>query len=177
MLPILERAAAFLMQLVKPDFSLPMVGDADRVSLHTPKADASVFEGMNLTTDPRDLNEIRAFFRTMAQLTGREDFLYFATGRQQGSPPRQLNFSLPDPGFHVFRTGWDETDSYFLVTGTQMERGSNSAHSHADAGHLELHIEGQDVLIDTGRYLYGNCARLDWWQYFASTRAQYSRGG
>jgi hypothetical protein len=34
-----------------------------------------------------------------------------------------------------------------------------------------LHIEGEDVLIDTGRYLYGNCGWLDWWQYFASTRA------
>jgi hypothetical protein len=71
----------------------------------------------------------------------------------------------------VFRTGWSKRDSYFLVTGTQVERGSNSAHSHSDAAHLELHIEGEDVLIDTGRYLYGNCGWLDWWQYFASTRA------
>jgi len=171
MLPILEKGAEFLMQLVKPDFTLPMIGDADRVSLCAGKADESPYEGMNLTTDPCDLNEMRAFFGTMAELTGRDDFLYFATGRQQGSPPKRRNYSLPDPGFHVFRTGWGETDSYFLVTGTQVERGSNSAHSHADAAHLELHIQGQDVLIDTGRYLYGNCARLDWWQYFASTRA------
>jgi len=171
MLPLLEKGAEFLMKLVKPDFTLPMIGDADRISLTNRKADESPYEGMNLTTDPLDLNEIRAFFATMAELTGREDFLYFATGRQRGNPPQQQNFSLPDPGFYVFRTGWSERDSYFLVTGTQVERGSNSAHSHSDAAHLELHIEGQDVLIDTGRYLYGNCGWLDWWQYFASTRA------
>jgi hypothetical protein len=53
----------------------------------------------------------------------------------------------------------------------QVERGSNAAHSHSDAGHLELHVAGEDVLVDTGRYLYGNCGRLDWWEYFQSTRA------
>jgi hypothetical protein len=171
MLPLLEKGAEFLMKLVKPDFTLPMIGDADRVSLINRKADESPYEGMNLTTDPCDLNELRAFFATMAELTSRQDFLYFATGRQRGNPPQQRCFSLPDPGFYVFRTGWNERDSYFLLTGTQVERGSNSAHSHSDAAHLELQIEGQDVLIDTGRYLYGNCSWLAWWQYFASTRA------
>jgi hypothetical protein len=171
MLPILERSAEFLMKLVKPDFTLPMIGDADRISLAARRADDSPYEGMNLTTDPADLNEIRAFFATMAELTGREDFAYFASGREQGEPPKPLCFSMPDPGFHLFRTGWQSRDSYFLVTGTQVERGSNAAHSHADAGHLELHVEGEDVLIDTGRFLYGNCSLLDWWRYFRSTRA------
>ena len=171
MLPILERSADFLLKLVKPDFTLPMIGDADRESLTNRKADESVFEGMNLTTDPVDLNEVRAFFATMAELTGREDFAYFASGRKKGSAPDQCNFSLTDSGFFVFRTGWGEKDSYFLVTGTQVERGSNAAHSHSDAGHLELQVEGEDVLVDTGRYLYGNCGLLDWWEYFQSTRA------
>jgi hypothetical protein len=126
---------------------------------------------MNLTCDPLDLNELRSFFSTMAELTGREDFRYFATVRRLGSPPEQRCFALPDPGYYVFRSGWDAQDTCLLVTGTAVERGSNSAHSHRDAGHLELQIEGEDVLVDTGRYLYGNCGWKDWWQYFASTRA------
>lgn len=164
MLPILERCTAFLMKLVKPDFTLPMIGDADRISLLARKSDESPYEGMNLTTHPVDLNEIRAFFSTMAELTGREDFIYMASGRQSGKPPDQLCYSMPDQGYHVFRTGWQEQDSYFLVTGTQVERGSNAAHSHSDAAHLELHAAGEDILIDTGRYLYGNCGRLNWWE-------------
>jgi hypothetical protein len=176
MLPILERSTEFLMRLVKPDLTLPMVGDSDRVSLTNRKADESQYEGMNLTIDPVDLNEIRAFFRTMAELTGREDFLYFATARTEGSPPSEKCYFMPDAGFNVFRTGWEKRDSYFLVTGTQVERGSNAAHSHSDAGHLEIHIEGEDVLIDTGRYLYGNCRWLDWWQYFQSTQAHNTVG-
>lgn len=69
-------------------------------------------------------------------------------------PPAQKNYALPDPGFHVFRTGWEEGDSYVLVTGTQLERGESCSHSHLDAGHPELHVEGEDVLIDTGRFIY-----------------------
>ncbi|MCX7038168.1 MAG: alginate lyase family protein [Spirochaetes bacterium] len=171
LLPILTKSAEFLGRIVKPDFSLPMIGDADRISLLDRKADKSKFEGMNLTTDPIDLNEIRAFFRTMTELTRRKDFLYFASGRECGSPPSKRCYAMPDAGFYVFRTGWSRHDSYFLVTGTQVERGSNAAHSHSDAGHLEINLEGEDVLIDSGRYLYGNCGHLDWWQYFASTCA------
>ncbi len=170
-LPILERSAEFLMEMTKPDMSLPMIGDADRVSFAERKADRSPYEGMNLTCDPVDLNELRAFFATMARLTGREDFRFFATNRRLGSAPRQRCFALPDPGYYVFRSGWTGDDTYFLVTGTAVERGSNSAHSHRDAGHLELQVEGEDVLVDSGRYLYGNCDWKDWWQYFASTRA------
>jgi hypothetical protein len=149
MLPILERSAEYLMKLVKPDFSTPMVGDADRDSLIDRKADDSPYEGMNNTLDPLDLNEIRAFFRVMAEITGRQDFLYFCSNGEKGAPPEEKCFSMQDPGFHVFRTGWDRKDSYFLITGVSLERGEKSAHSHLDAGHLELQVEGEDVLIDT----------------------------
>jgi hypothetical protein len=169
--PILERSAEFLLRLAKPDMSIPMIGDADRVSFVDRKADRSPYEGMNLTYDPVDLNELRAFFATMARLTNRDDFRFFATNGRQGSPPEQRCFAMPDPGYYVFRSGWTGSDTYSLVTGTAVERGSNSAHSHRDAGHLELHVAGEDVLVDTGRYLYGNCSWKDWWQYFASTRA------
>ena len=176
MLPILERGAEFLMRLVKPDFTLPMIGDADRVFLTTRKADTSPYEGMNLTTDPIDLNELRAFFRVMSELTGRDDFLYFSTGRAQGHPPAQRSYAMRESGYYVFRDGWGEQDSYFLLTGTQVERGSLAHHSQPDACHLELVVEGRDVLVDTGRYLYDNCSRLDWASYFQSTRAHNTVG-
>ncbi len=171
MVPILEKSAEYLMLLVKPDLTLPMIGDADRNALLERRSDMALYEGMNLTTDPRDLNELRAFFRTMAELTGREDFWYFATCRQEGVPPAQRNYTLPDAGFHVLRTGWEADDSYMLVTGTALERGENAAHSHFDAAHLELHVAGEDVLIDTGRFVYSNSAWRDWRDYFYSSQA------
>jgi len=176
MLPILEKSAEYLMLLLKPDLTLPMIGDADRNALLERRSDSALYEGMNLTTDPRDLNELRAFFRTMAELTGRGDFRYFATCRQEGVPPAQKNCALPDPGFYVFRTGWEADDSYMLVTGTALERGESASHSHFDAAHLELHVAGEDVLIDTGRFIYSNSAWRDWRDYFYSSQAHNTVG-
>jgi hypothetical protein len=176
MLPILVRSAEYLMQLIKPDLTLPMVGDADHNALLERKSDPSLYEGMNLTTDPRDLNELRAFFRTMAELTGRADFRYLATCRQEGTPPARRDVSMPDPGYHVLRSGWEEDDSYVLVTGTGLERGESAAHSHYDAAHLELQVQGEDVLIDTGRFIYSNSAWVAWRDYFYSPQAHNTVG-
>ncbi len=176
MLATVERGTNFLMGLLKPDLSLPMIGDADRITLTGRRADTSVFEGMNLTTDPFDLNELRAHFRKAASHCRRNDFLYFASARKQGKSPQQLDYLLPEAGFLTARSGWNADDSYLLFTGVQLERGSNCAHSHRDAGHVEYMCRGEDVLIDTGRYLYGNCGQLGWWQYFASTQAHNTVG-
>lgn len=169
--PTLEKAADFLMSLVKPDFSTPMIGDADRDDLLARKCDTSLYEGMNLTFDPKDLNEMRAYFRTMYELTGREDYLYFATGRKEGKAPRQRNFPYQEAGIYVMRTGWGEEDSYFHIHGVTLERGEKSTHSHNDTGHLELQIRGEDILTDSGRYIYNSSCWKDQRQYFLSAKA------
>ena len=172
MLPTLERTAEYLMRLVKPDFTTPMFGDADRNSLLAPRrADVSPYEGMNNTTDPSDLNEMRAFFRVMAELTGRDDFRWLSSGRKKGKPPAETSSCMADAGFYVFRTGWTPKDSCFMVTGINLERGENNAHAHCDAGHLELQVAGEDILVDTGRYIYRNSGLKEWRNHFHSTSA------
>jgi hypothetical protein len=57
-----------------------------------------------------------------------------------------------------------------------LERGESRAHSHFDAGHLELQVEGEDVLIDTGRFIYSNSAWRDWRDYFYSSQAHNTVG-
>jgi hypothetical protein len=170
-LPTLEKSAEFIMRLVKPDFSTPMIGDADRDDLMTRRSDTSLYEGMNLSFDPIDLNEMRAYFRTMYEITGRQDFLYFATGRKQGSAPEKRNYNMVDAGIFVMRTGWEPDDSYFHVHGIQLERGERSTHSHNDQCHLELNIKGEDILIDCGRYIYNRSVWKDWRTYFTGGRA------
>ncbi len=169
--PVIEKAASFVMSLVKPDFSTPMIGDADRNDLLTRRSDTSVYEGMNLSFDPLDLNEMRAWFRQLAERTGREDFRYFATGRSEGEAPGQRNFCYKPAGIYVMRTGWGPEDSYFHVHAVQLERGERSTHSHNDQGHLELQIKGEDVLIDSGRFIYNSSIWKDWRAYFLSAKA------
>lgn len=169
--PTLEKAARFLLSLVKPDFSTPMIGDADRDDLLDRRCDTSLYEGMNLTFDPKDLNEMKAYFRTMYELTGEEDFLWLATGRKEGKAPEQRNYKYTDAGIYVMRTGWEEDDSYFHVHGIQLERGERSTHSHNDTGHLDLHIKGEDILTDSGRYIYNSSCWKDRRHYFLSAKA------
>jgi hypothetical protein len=170
-MPTLEKSAEFLLALVKPDLSTPMIGDADRDDLVTRRCDTSLYEGMNLTFDPKDLNEMRAYFRTMYEETGREDFLYLATLRKEGKAPEKRNFAFKDAGIYIMRTGWEAEDSYFHIHGIQLERGEKSTHSHNDTGHLELHIKGEDILTDSGRYIYNSNAWQDWRHYFLSAKA------
>lgn len=126
---------------------------------------------MNLTFDPVDLNEMRAYFRTMYEITGREDFLYLATGRKEGKEPAQRNYAYKEAGIYVMRTGWNENDSYFHIHGVQLERGERSTHSHNDTGHLELHIKGEDILTDSGRFIYNSSCWKDLRHYFLSAKA------
>lgn len=171
MLPALEKSAEVIMRMVKPDFSTPMIGDADRNDLLARRSDTAIYEGMNLSFDPLDLNEMRAFFRQLYEVTGREDFLYFATGRRQGKPPLARCYAMPDSGIFIMRTGWGEKDTYFHVHGVSLERGEKSSHSHNDTGHLELSIAGEDILVDSGRWIYKGEGAYNWREYFLSAQA------
>lgn len=170
-MPLLEKSAEFVMSLVKPDFSTPMIGDADRVSLLSRTSDTSVYEGMNLSFFPEDTNELRAYFAWMSSLTERKDFLYLATGGKEGVAPRPLDFCMQESGLYVMRTGWENHDSYFHLQGISLERGEKSTHSHNDTGHLELMIGGDDILIDCGRYIYNSSSWTDWRHYFTHALA------
>jgi hypothetical protein len=171
-IPTLEKSAEFIMKILKPDFSTPMIGDADRNKLLTRRSDEdTIYEGMNLSFDPGDLNETRAFFKTLAGITDREDFLWLATGRASGHEPKKRNFALKESGIYTMRTGWSASDSYMMVHGVQLERGETSAHYHNDVGHLELSIKGEDILLDGGRYIYRIANYKDWREYFVSAKA------
>ena len=167
----LTRACEFILRQLKPDFSTPMIGDADRDDLLARRSDTSLYEGMNLSMDPFDLNEMRAWFRQMAEWTGRGDFLWVASGRRLGHAPVQRNFSMKEAGIHIMRTGWGEEDSYMHVHGVQLERGEKSTHSHNDTGHLELHLCGEDILVDGGRYIYNQSIWKNWRHYFTGALA------
>ena len=167
----LTRACEFILRQIKPDFSTPMIGDADRDDLLARRSDTSLYEGMNLSMDPLDLNEMRAWFRQMAEWTGRGDFLWAASGRRAGHPPVERNFSMKEAGIHIMRTGWGEEDSYMHIHGVQLERGEKSTHSHNDTGHLELQIAGEDILVDGGRYIYNQSVWKNWRHYFTGALA------
>ena len=171
MLPTLKKAAQFLVSIVKPDLTTPMIGDADCEDLKTRRTDTSLYEGMNLTFDPLDLNELRAFFRKMYETTGDPEFLYMAACRKEGKAPEKTDYAYPGAGIYIMRTGWGDKDTCFHVHGIQLERGEVSTHSHNDTGHVEISIRGENILTDSGRYVYNSSCWKDWRHYFLSAKA------
>jgi len=168
---IITRAARYVTSLLKPDLSTPMIGDADRDDLTTRKADESIYEGMNLSFFPDELNELRAFLKFMSQWTGGEDFLFFSSLRKEGKEPKALDYAYANEGIFVMRSGWGRDDDYALMHSVVLERGERSTHSHDDSGTVEVSLLGDDVLSDSGRYIYRSSIWKDWRAYFCSALA------
>lgn len=164
---VLERSADFIYRIVKPDFTTPMLGDADRENLLTRRSDTSIYEGMNLSFFTDDLNEMRAYFKHMAKLFNRPDFLYLATGGKEGRPSDENHSAFREAGIYTMRGGFGDED-YVLTQMVKLERGEKSTHSHNDTAHVELMLRGEDILIDCGRYIYNTSIWKDWRHYFTS---------
>ena len=168
---VIRRSAKYICSLIKPDLSTPMIGDADRDDLTTRRADTSVYEGMNLSFFPKDLNELRAYMNWMYELFGDEEFRYFATLRAGGKKPDELDYKYAEEGVYVMRTGWEPEADYLCTHSTQLERGERSTHSHNDCMHAEVTLCGEDILVDSGRYIYRSSIWKDWRAYFVSALA------
>lgn len=168
---IITRAAEYVMSLIKPDLSTPMIGDADRDDLTTVRSDTSIYEGMNLSFFPDDLNELRAFFRYMYNWTGKEEFLYFASLRHEGKAPEKLDWAFREEGIFVVRSNWSDSADYGLMHSVKLERGERSTHSHNDSGHVDVTLKGEDILVDSGRFIYRSSIWKDWRAYFCSALA------
>lgn len=167
----IRRSALYICSLIKPDLSTPMIGDADRDDLTTRRADTSIYEGMNLSFFPKDLNELRAYMNWMYELFGDEEFKYFATLRKEGEEPKAKDFKYSEEGIYVMRSGWDSKADYLCTHSTQLELGERSTHSHNDCMHAEITLKGEDILVDSGRYIYRSSIWKDWRAYFCSALA------
>lgn len=164
----IRRSALYICSLFKPDLSTPMIGDADRDDLTTRRADTSIYEGMNLSFFPQDMNELRAYMNWMYDLFGDEEFRYFGTLRKEGEEPKEKDYKFSEEGVYVMRTGWDSKADYLCTHSTQLELGERSTHSHNDCMHAEVTLKGEDVLVDCGRYIYRSSIWKDWRAYFVS---------
>ncbi|MCF0261824.1 MAG: alginate lyase family protein [Sphaerochaetaceae bacterium] len=165
-MPLLEKSAEYVMRLVKPNFTTPMLGDADTNDILARRSDTSLYEGMNLSFFTDDLNEMRAYFKRVYLLTGRKDFLWVATAGKEGTKPSFTDTCFKESGVFVLKEDWDQDSSFVMTQMIKLERGEKSTHSHNDTGHVELMISGEDILVDCGRYIYNSSIWKDWRHYF-----------
>lgn len=64
--------------------------------------------------------------------------------------PTYVSYAFEDSGNYYMRSGWSENDNYmYFHCGTL-----GSSHGHADLLHISIFSNGEDYLIDPGRYTY-----------------------
>jgi hypothetical protein len=175
----MEKAIEFSMEMMRPDGSMPMIGDAD--------------EGKAFSLVRADLWDFRVFLAIGAALFGRGDFkklggslpsdaswIIGMSGRRthdavQEALPEHTSAALRSSGYYIMRTGWDRQAHSLtfncgeLAAGVSPSDAVSAAHGHADTLSVEVSSFGQPVVVDPG---FWTCkGDHEWHRYFRETEA------
>lgn len=73
--------------------------------------------------------------------------------RMEARKPNFMSAQLPFSGNYYFRSSWEEKGNllHFCCGST------GGGHGHADELHVDLVINGEDILVDSGRFTYVDC--------------------
>ena len=153
----LQLMCEFVSAYTKPNGLAPQVGDGDNGRLHILTGYGSV--------DPRDHRHLLA---AGAVLYERDDWwraagprrveaLWFGKqGRDRFSriteagEPSKSSIAFPLGGFYIMR----DRNDYVLFNASPVGTNGVGSHKHNDVLSLELHLGGEDILVDPGCFLY-----------------------
>jgi Heparinase II/III-like protein/Heparinase II/III N-terminus len=147
-------------------------GYADRVSLaldfamHIQRPD-----GLTPSFSDGDIVDFRGLLSLGAELFGRDDLRWVASGGSVGAPPVALDATFPVGGYLTARSGWGAgSRAYIDEAFMMMDAGpiGDGGHGHYDQLSIELHAHGHSLVVDPGRYTY---ADNPWRQWFKGTQA------
>ena len=145
----LQRGLEFSLHVHKPDGSVPSLSDGDA----------------------RGFLEL---LRQGAELYGRADMLYVASGGAQGTPPLRRAVHFEASGYSVVRSDWGDdaapfADAHYLVFDSGPLGEGN--HGHFDCLNFELAAFGRSLIVDPGRYTYSEAGEVNWRVFFRGTAA------
>ncbi|MFZ3452655.1 heparinase II/III domain-containing protein [Arthrobacter sp. 7Tela_A1] len=89
----------------------------------------------------------RAFLRTFPS----KEFLYAASGGRQGSPPKERFLVLPQTGYLIYRSAWNDRNATYAFFSAAYNSGY---HKHSDDLSLFLRSGDMDLLAESGPYSY-----------------------
>lgn len=165
----IEMMVEAAMHMMRPDGSLPLIGDNDngrafRLSeLNSNNRKGYLAVGAVLFERP-DFKSVAGTFNDEAYwLLGPAGKAAFDTIAPK-SPQAHDKYFLPG-GMATSRTSWDESADHLILRGgpTQLRHGVSISHNHADLLSFELTLNGRPFLVDPGVYLYGD---EDQWRYY-----------
>ena len=166
----LAKMCEFVAGYTKPNGLAPQIGDGDNGRLH-------ILTGYG----HRDVRDHRHLLSLGAVVFDREEWrtaagpcwiegLWFGGDRSPvrthgGEPAGKRSIAFPDGGFYILR---NERDFVLLNCNPPGTMGVGT-HKHNDALSLELHLGGEDILVDPGCFLYTSDPQT--YNRFRSTRA------
>lgn len=172
-----QQTLDFLLALMRPDGSVPQVGDTDG--------------GWLLPLQRRGPEDHRGLFAIAAALFRRADYAWAARGiapealwllgapaieafeRLDAKPPARNGFHLfPRGGYAVMRSGWEKDAHQLVFDAGPLGCPVSGAHGHADLLGIQLCAFGEPVLVDSGTGSY--TGERAWRDYFRSTAAHSS---
>lgn len=157
MVATVERMAAFLAAIARPDGTIPLIGDDDGGQLvrleerHCSDARA-VFASTSIMF--RD-----AWYRQLAPVLPEEALWLFGTTGidwyAQGAqvPQRPATTLYPNGGYAVMRDAWTRDSSSITIDCGPLGM-ANGGHGHADALAVVLTVHGRPLFIDPGTFTY-----------------------
>jgi hypothetical protein len=171
---LLEKMLDYVMSIIVPDNSVPMLGDADG-------GRGYVF------SDSIDFWDFRGWLAAGAVLYKRPDFKFVAQDfneeafwllgpdglkdfeQLESVAPGITSASFPQAGHYILRDDWGPDGDYVFFKCGPFGLGGNGhcAHSHCDLLSFTLAIHGSPVLIDSGTFAYNG----PWRDQFRLTRA------
>ncbi|WP_233147170.1 alginate lyase family protein [Paenibacillus selenitireducens] len=157
----LEKMHVFMMQMMKPDGLTPIIGDADDgryliVSNYGSWVRNDFRHLLAVAGEFFDRDDFRA-----ACVVASEDALWLAGKFVDASlaqePVNALgSVAYPDGGYYVLRN----SRAYCLIRCGELSFHGQGAHSHNDQLSFELQIDGVDLIVDPGSYVYSADYRM-----------------
>lgn len=153
----LDRIATFLLSVMRPDGSYPLIGDDDG--------------GRWDFLDSRSATSLHSTLASAAALLDRADLAWGggpaddeprwllgaasppASAKRSSQPPVFGSRAFPDGGVYVMRDGWRESASFAVIDcGPHGFR--NAGHAHADLLSVDVTLRGRPFLRDPGTFTY-----------------------
>ena len=163
-----------LMVLLRPDSSMPQVGDADG--------------GWLLPLESRQSTDVRGVFSTAAVLLENPEYAWVAGGLQPetlwllgpaaveayarlhpSAPRAEPSQTLADGGYVVLRSAWEPDADQVLFDVGPLGCPHSSGHGHADLLAIQCVFRGRKFVVDPGTGSYTDVQ--GWRTHFRSTAA------
>ncbi|PDY18710.1 MULTISPECIES: alginate lyase family protein [Bacillus cereus group] len=147
----LEKMCEFIMHIAKPNNSSPLIGDAD--------------DGRLLILSKYS-NEVKDDFRHILNIAGeffnRDDFRYYGGSNKEdslwaigdwkdiGKAKKLKSVEFSDGGYYILRND----RAFCCIRCGELSFRGEGVHSHNDQLSFVLNIDGEDIFVDPGTYVY-----------------------